>query len=71
MMRFRDKRLDLKDHHHERRVVKKFLWMPRCFDGINTRWFETALICEQMQRCLSFVGELEYRWVEIGFAELA
>lgn len=62
----------LKHRLGERRIVRKFLWWPRRFDGSHWRWLEYADIVEEV--CEVDVGgsmdwgNYSYEWREVGFA---
>ena len=52
------------------RTVRKFLWLPRCFD-VETRWLKYTEILEKNINVTTQYLEgddYEWRWVEIGFA---
>lgn len=54
----------LTDREGERRVVRKFLLCPRCFEyDKQWRWLEYADILEEVKH-----DGYTWKWVEIGFA---
>lgn len=59
----------LEEKSGERRTVRKFLFLPREFNG-ETRWLKFAYIIEEVQPTfLNHTYDIaEYEWVEIGFA---
>lgn len=51
------------------RLVKKFLFLPRTFNG-KCKWLVTTYIIEQVQIIMSNHNEIYtyvIKWVEIGF----
>jgi hypothetical protein len=71
-MRFNN-RVTLKERAGEQRIVRKFLWWPRTFGTITTRWLEYTNIIEEVQKIDvggSFdTGVFAWKWVEIGFGD--
>jgi hypothetical protein len=63
----------LSDKIGQRRVVRKFLLLPRNFnDGKYSRWLEYADIVEEVKMVFHVVEPWGYdrpEWVEIGFAD--
>jgi len=63
----------LKPREGEKRVVSKFLWLPRCFEGRHTRWLERADIIEEVKKMdvggSGEWGNYAWQWREVGFAE--
>ena len=58
------------EHRHSVRYRKKFLLIPRTFDGF-TRWFETAYVRERYMELACAepgIGMCFYHdWCEVGF----
>ena len=59
------------DRKGERRVVRKFLWFPRCFGGHEWRWLEHAEVVQEVKE-IDIGGSGEwgnyiYCWVDVGF----
>ena len=66
-------RYSLKPLLGQRRVVRKFLILPRRFESQKTRWLEYADIVEEVMR-VDVGGSCEwgcysYCWREVGFKE--
>ena len=56
----------------DRRCRWKFLFLPRCFDGVNNRWLTFAKIREEYMtvEVVQTMGDLEVdKWVEIDFVK--
>lgn len=71
-MRFKSKYY-LKEREGERRVVHKFLLLPRRFKEKHVRWLEYANIIEQVKSVnisgSTIFSNYAWRWVEVGFAD--
>lgn len=71
-MRFKSG-FELMSREGEHRVVRKFLWRPRQFGIVETRWLEFARVREQVCKIdiggNSQWGKYRYDWVEYGFAD--
>lgn len=73
-MRFKPKE-DLRHRLGERRIVRKFLFLPRQFGHSEVRQFEFAHIVEQVcvtkyEDLVLFNGDpIKWEWVEIDFAD--
>ena len=52
-----------------KRVVRKFLLIPRSFGEGQTRWFEFADVAEEVVRRYSEFGIDSKIWVETGFVD--
>lgn len=54
----------------DKRVVNKFLLIPRHFRGPVTRWLEFAMVEEEVHKLCGYPDGPDYPgWVEIGFAD--
>ena len=65
-MKWTSNRLKLKNLHGQSRIVKKFLWIPRRFQG-EYAWLEEAYIMERV-RDIAGPNSRNYQWVEIDFS---
>jgi hypothetical protein len=57
----------------DRKVVKKFLWMPKCLNG-EIRWLELCEIVYEytkLTQCLLECGSVNHykRWLPVGWAK--